>query len=360
MKKIKFIFLGLLFLSEIMNFHVFAGLVEQGELISAILSDNESEVQAILKDPIKCNKINLIERREDGWNPLSIAIVRGNPAIVTALLDQKPSLSSGILYNSKEYSLFILAAQTYRKGEYRVFRILLERMTPDDFDREFKSAIRFHNPILAMQLKSFAPKPIHEDCPICLCPSGSTGANPPRIDGSESFGPITFCTECAHSYCTSCWNSVKPLCSLCRCNINSIESDILNKHLDRLPEFTGWVGQNVPLPIEMLASAKSVANQDKGSSSSGATSMPPPPPGRSTVTHIEVETARLDGRPRGDGSVLPFHRGGNVARVEAIMARLDGRQGGNGWIALPEGGLIAVSAPTQELWVFVMGTNPSK
>jgi hypothetical protein len=215
----------------------------------------------------------------DGWNPLSLAVVKGNSNLVSMLLDRGANIGIGFNHNGHEYTPLMLAAQFFdpRQKNGNVIQVLLKHFGSKDYGREIKMSFIFNQPELRRQLetlheqlfvrsgsecledgnerfsdlKAESYRAMDITCAVCLeVPGGSDKAT--LLSGAVHSGDSARCRNCGGAFCKSCLTAslrTKEACPLCRASIvKSNYSTAVETIHNAVPEFTQWVGAKVPLP----------------------------------------------------------------------------------------------------------------
>lgn len=260
---------------------------EFDELMQAISSsDPKSDpktIQEILKNAEKKGKINLNEKRADGWSPLCLAAAKGNAQIVQELLNHGTDLGATVDFQNKKATPFILAAQ-YNHPDVMELILKSPSFTADNLKQEVRNANTFKQPELTHQLLMVRPKagsqascPSRDEfasdvkaqtyrimdvsCAVCLGLPGE-GNQTKLIDGSSHTGDSAITDCCGQFFCKNCLEkaaATKISCPNCR-----QKNFTFQVSKNTIAQFQ-WAGSNkVPLPGQRIQSSQVAAPEVQG------------------------------------------------------------------------------------------------
>jgi formylglycine-generating enzyme required for sulfatase activity len=234
----------------------FAGGAEQMDLIKGVLALDVASVEAILSEPEKKAKINLAEKRDDGWNALSLASAMGSVPLVQLLLAQGAPLSDGFQFQGQNVPPLVLAAMydraavlecmlksaSFKSQDYqRAIRVAAHFLQNSLVDELFNiraltlpelpgaagAAValpeglieeRFQDDRLARAVKDVFP----DVCGICQDHPGASSKKR-LLNGSMRAGDIAI-TQCGHCFCQKCLSRAREVvnqCPLCRADLRA-------------------------------------------------------------------------------------------------------------------------------------------
>ncbi len=243
--------------------------------------------KVILENSEKMSKINLNEKRSDGWFPLGLAAAKGNADIVALLMNKGAKLDVSLKYEGRQATPFILAAQNNRKD------VMARILNSPQFDsamlaQESRNASLFKQPNLKNQLtrvhqffpwgdaldttheveghsrwdhQASAYRTMDSSCKICLETPGTVGESV-LIDGNMHTGNSATTPCCGQDFCEKCLkegSARDQRCPFCRTALPSGSYHII---LNAIEEFH-WLDSSaggisrVPLPGEVVAETPS-------------------------------------------------------------------------------------------------------